>query len=126
MSPKFCLNKFNITATSFSCAAPTPEIPCTFISAHVFGARQELMQRFRTAPTAPADNLRKEEFMRYATRAKLSAPDGSLLATLSVDSLLKEAEERQLRPRDWSPFVRRLRETTAPSSSGFGTKRRNT
>lgn len=61
-------------------------------------------------------SLRREEFQRFALRAKVAAPSRSRIHGLQIDDLWQIAEERQVRQRDWSPFLRALAEESADSA----------
>ena len=78
---------------------PAPASPD--LAAAIQTTKDALERAQRQAEAIYAHNLRCEEFVRYCTLRKSSAPADSLLATTPVDKLLKEAEKRQLRPRDW-------------------------
>lgn len=54
------------------------------------------------------ERIDRDEFHRYFLRAKMNAPAGSTLTTMRIDELYDLATERQVRQRDWSPFVRHL------------------
>ena len=53
-------------------------------------------------------DLSYEEFHRAALRAKLDAPAGSTLCSMRIEELWSLARQRQVRQRDWSPFMHEL------------------
>ena len=57
-------------------------------------------------PRYPA-TLQREEFQRFALRAKAAAgSEGSKIEEMSIDQLWEIAQDRKVRQRDWSPFLR--------------------
>ena len=62
------------------------------------------------------ETIRFEEFHRIALRAKLNADAGCALQRMRIDELYDLAQDRGVKPQEWSPFLRTLQYEEAATS----------